>query len=483
MSRQDPASTTAWLRVPLSGVWCAAAIVAPVWAVTAAPLGALDLVYHLRAGAAMLGTRSLIREDGFTFTAAGLPWFDQQWGSQIVLEGLFRAGGWFALAATRSLFAAVTLVLVYLACRARGATRRVAAWLTLASGFLVFPAVDLRPELFGTVCFALTLWLLAVRHAHPARLWLIPAVVVVWANTHGTFFLAPGLIGLAWLEDLRERRPAPMRLVAVGFIAVAATLVNPFGPDVWRYVIELTRNPSVRTLAVEWQPPTIRSYSGALFLISVPAAAMLVVRGTRPVPWPAVLALASFFAIGVTSIRGTTWWALAAPVIVAGSSPWLRGREPRSDPVNAGNSVLVLLFCVVLAIIGARWLPYTGAEPVPERLLGNAPPGITRELRAVLRPGERLFNAQAWGSWFEFALPDNPVAADARIEVLPAAVWSRYRDVSNGREGWQRALRDWNVRVAALSPRQQGPLIERMSADSGWRRVYRDRDGSIFVAR
>jgi hypothetical protein len=66
---------------------------------------------------------------------------------------------------------------------------------------------------------------------------------------------------------------------------------------------------------------------------------------------------------------------------------------------------------------------------------------------------------------------------------LPAAVWSRYRDVSNGREGWQRALRDWNVRVAALSPRQQGPLIERMSADSGWRRVYRDRDGSIFVAR
>ena len=37
------------------------------------------------------------------------------------------------------------------------------------------------------------------------RLWLVPVVVAVWANLHGSFFLGPLVLGLAWLEDLHDR--------------------------------------------------------------------------------------------------------------------------------------------------------------------------------------------------------------------------------------------------------------------------------------
>ncbi len=64
----------------------------------------------------------------------------------------------------------------------------------------------LRPQLLGMACFALVL--LARRPiaaTHPRRLWLVPLVVAIWANLHGSFFLGPLVLGLAWLEDLHDR--------------------------------------------------------------------------------------------------------------------------------------------------------------------------------------------------------------------------------------------------------------------------------------
>ncbi len=119
----------------------------------------------------------------------------------------------------------------------------------------------------------------------------------------------------------------------------------------------------------------------------------------------------------------------------------------------------------------------------PEHLLAYAPQGITSELSRILEPGQRFFDAQAYGSWFEYALPGKPIAFDSRIEVIPLSEWTLYDDVSNGREGWQQILDYWGVTVAVLSPQQQEGLIPRILADPGWQLVYRDPDGLIFRRR
>jgi hypothetical protein len=109
-----------------------------------------------------------------------------------------------------------------------------------------------------------------------------------------------------------------------------------------------------------------------------------------------------------------------------------------------------------------------------------APLGITRELDRILRPGEVLFNAQRWGSWLEFELPQNPVVIDSRVEVLPQSVWWKYYDASAGVEGWQATLDAWHVDVAVLAPDEQSDLISRMKVDPGWELVYEDAEGLIF---
>ena len=62
-------------------------------------------------------------------------------------------------------------------------------------------ALTLRPQLIGMALFAILLVLVTDRRAHPGRLWAIPLIVLAWANIHGSFFLGPLVLGLAWLED------------------------------------------------------------------------------------------------------------------------------------------------------------------------------------------------------------------------------------------------------------------------------------------
>jgi hypothetical protein len=82
--------------------------------------------------------------------------------------------------------------------------------------------------------------------------------VAVWANVHGSFVLAPLLLGYAWLEDRQAGVPSRSAF-AVLVVAVAATLVNPFGPGVWAYAAGLTTNADVTARVSEWQPVSLRT--------------------------------------------------------------------------------------------------------------------------------------------------------------------------------------------------------------------------------
>ncbi len=494
--RKGPATPTA-RGLTLDQVWAIAAILLPLLIVTASPMGTVDLTYHLRVGAEIVATRAIPEVDSFTFTAAGRSWFDQQWLSQVLLATTFDVGGWFALALLRSLLAAFALLAILAACRVQGAERRTSAWLTLCAAALLLPTLQLRPQLFGVVCFAVALWLLAGRHQHPMRVWWLVPLVAAWSNLHGTFFLAVGLIGLAWLADVHANHPRRHRLIAVGLTVIAATMLNPFGPQVWRYVWSLSSNEAVRDLVVEWQPTSFDSYSGAGFLLSVVLVAFYLVRSRTRVSWPLLLALTSFIVIGLSSVRGVYWWGMAAPVLIAGTfaGPFVgsyagpdaelpdRPTEPQPDSLRTVNLALVAVLAGSLLATLGPWTSFRTGLPRPIGRLDQAPAGITSALERTLAPRERVFAAQAWGSWFEFALPAHPVAVDSRIELFPASVWTQYTTVASGREGWHEQLEAWTVRVVAVHAAQQPRLLQRLVADRRWQQVYRDDDGAVFVRR
>jgi hypothetical protein len=144
----------------------------------------------------------------------------------------------------------------------------------------------------------------------------------------------------------------------------------------------------------------------------------------------------------------------------------------RLNVVVAGS--LVLAGVAMLPI----WRPVDPATGAPVAALTDAPPGVTAALRDLTGPGDRVFNPQAWGSWFEFALPEVKVALDSRIEFFPVDVWDAYDTVVTGRAGWESRLASWGVTVVVAED-PDGPFAARLAA-AGWERAYVDEDGAIF---
>ncbi len=466
----------------LARLWAALAILLPILGAFIANLSSVDLAYHLRAGTEFLDGAGIPAHDTFTFTAAGEPWLDQQWGAQVILATVFRLAGWTGLVVLRAALVGVLFGLVFAACRLRGADLRRAAWLTLAAFVVSAVALALRPQLFGMVLLALTLVVVAGRRRWPRAIWLVAPIVAIWANVHGSFFLGPAVIGLAWLEDVHDRQPGARRTLAAAVVAALAALVNPFGPAVWGYALGLSTNSFVTARITEWQPTSLRTVPGMLFFGSALAVVVLLARRASAVSWPTLAWLGVFFAIGAYAIRGVAWWPLGAAVAVAA----LVARPEPAGPVrvargmqraNAAIVAVLVLACVALLPV---WRPIDPDLGAPAGVVGQAPPGVTTALRGIAGPGDRVFNPQPWGSWFEFALPGLPVAIDSRIEVFPAAVWDEYETVTAGAEGWQEVLDRWAVTIVVV-PATDTAFAERLRV-AGWRAAFEDKDGLVFVA-
>ena len=510
--RSPPAARTiAWPTI--GDLWVFLGWFLPALAALLVPMPAVDLAYQLRAGADILAGNGIPTVDTWTFTAAGTPWLDQQWGAQVVLAAVFQAAGWTGLALLRAALVGAVFALTLAAirsawsiasARAGGSTiassARTATLIVLAFFTVAAPALALRPQLVALVLFAATLLILVERAAHPRRLWLIPLMAAAWANLHGSFPLVIVLVGLAWLDEvglLREpipagqpRRRLPARLLGstgiaiIGGASALATLVNPFGVDVWRYVADLASNPAVSSAVSEWRAPSPLDPSGAVFYLSLVAVlGVLAFRfrsdGGRP---PArflapIVTVLVFGVLGVVTGRGLAWWALAAPVAMVQLQPGLRladasrprpapnprphrargvrEREPplapervahgRAAPRRRGTAA-------ALAPRRSRRRARRRAVATPRR--GSRPSCATGRLTARSSTARTSGTRRRWGSWLEFAAPDLRT---------PSTRGSSSSRRSSGR----RPDRSGSERRVALDPRQ--PRTSTCSSPNGTR--------------
>jgi len=467
--------------VTLGRLWTFLGVALPALGALIANLPSVDLAYQLRAGAGILDTAVIPTTDTWTYTVAGQPWHDQQWFAQVVLAGVFRIGGWTGLVVLRAILVAAIFGCLALAIRRRnpGLGQRTIALLCLAAFAVSAVALGLRPQLLGLALFALTLLLLALRLDHPRWAWAIPIVAAVWANVHGSFIIAPLVCGLAWLEDLHDRASRRHAMLAVALAAGAATLLNPSLLAVWTYAADLASNATLAERVTEWQPTTLRDGQGVLFWASVAAVVALLARSPVRASWPALAWLLVFGYLGAVAVRGLAWWPLAAAFMMAAllpaEAPPARTRRPMA--LNAGLASAIVVAMVALLPV---WRPTDPGLRAPEGVVGNAPGGITNELRALARADDRLWAPQPWGSWFEFALPNLPVAVDSRVELYPAAFWRDYDAVAFGTAAELAPLDRYGVTIV-VAAREETPLDEALASAAGWKLNYRDADGAIWV--
>jgi hypothetical protein len=255
--------------------------------------------------------------------------------------------------------------------------------------------------------------------------------------------------------------------------------VNPFGVGAWRYALTIAGSPTIRTTVTEWAPTSVRDLSGVLFFASAAAVAVFMARRPEPAPWPELMWLSVFFFLALPALRGVMWWALVAPPVVAGLLvPGDRSLGARNErnPIN----LIVVASLIALFALMLPWRSQPDARSGATPQLLDAPERLVRATAGAIPVGGQVFVSQAWASWFEFALPSNPVFVDSRIEIFPDRVWKDYFDVIAGRDGWQGILDRWEIDVVVLRA-EDTTLGSLIAKDPGWRLVYRDDLGSVFL--
>ncbi|HXE72277.1 MAG TPA: hypothetical protein VNO81_06420, partial [Candidatus Nitrosotenuis sp.] len=182
-----------------------------------------DTWWMLAAGRWIWEQGRLPAQDPFSWTAAGSPWLDHEWLAQVVFYGLYLAGGLPALFALRSLAVLAAFgLLPFGSARRRGLPEgAVVACLLLCTALSEWRSFfDVRAYLFTYLGLSATLFLLVeyLEEGQVRWLWPLPALTALWANLHGGFILAPGLLLVAaWgcLAGRQGRRAGALALAAL----------------------------------------------------------------------------------------------------------------------------------------------------------------------------------------------------------------------------------------------------------------------------
>jgi hypothetical protein len=497
--RATPGSLTR--RVSLEHIWLIVPLAVSFSLLCLAPLREGDVWWNLKLGQVIAQSRSIPTTDIFSFTASGYPFnVAGQWLSEVLLYALSRMGGLPALVLCQALVGAAIVGLLLMCSRWRGAATSVSASVTLLSWLMLYPYSTVRTQIFSFLCFALFYALLsAYRLGRYNGLGWLPVVMVVWSNLHGAWVMGLVLLGASVCLSVLERitvggdTPKLRPLLGWGLVTCLATLVNPTGPGIYRYVTTIGNNAVVQQFASEWLPPSLTlaftwPFFAGLFLLLVALA-----YSRRRLSIHDLGLLLLFLVLSLRYLRMIPFWAIVlAPELAELVSKFdLALLLPRSAQRPGGATVrrelpmlnaalAVLLALGALVSVPQVRLLLSGA-PAATLIDGYFPRDAGDYLAREAEPGARLFNMSEWGGYLIWRLyPQAQVFVDGRIELYPAQVWDDYVRIAQTDSGWPELLQAYRVDYLVLSKDRHGRLIA-AAADADWPCIYEDGVAIIFA--
>ncbi len=484
------------------------------------PVG--DLYIALAGGRDVMEGK-LAQPDDWAFTTNGRVWLNQNWGAGLIFYLTHLAAGEVGLLLLKAALLVAIVILVALTARHRGVGWPVAL-LAAGAAIAVAPtSLVLRPNLFTLMLAPLLLILLYRTRKNIHWVWAAVVTIAIWANLHGGFMFALGVLGLWTLchvvavaigEGLRQmlRRCWPLIAGTVAATALAG-LANPYGPENLTHALSFTRH-SIWQDIKEWQPffsamtaPLPSSVQVAHFLLigvlagltCLRVLALLLKKRTifkgRPAKEIGAVAfdVCLVAVVIVMSFRSRRFITLAAVMLgpfLAIQLQWFLQSKRRGLPAAVVSiAVLVAItsyYCPRLAWIYDRNNPFRPSETLFERMIlyhSSFPVGATKFLNANGASG-RVFHDWRWEGFLRWHCRRLKLFLGGRAPQVyeePTA-WLR-RQIASGMQSAAK-LKELGVHLTIISmgPECEGLRKQLVVAPAGrWAYVYCDRWWAVLA--
>ncbi|MGB8886371.1 MAG: tetratricopeptide repeat protein [Candidatus Korobacteraceae bacterium] len=378
-----------------------------------------------------------------------------------------------------------------------------------------------RADMFTVVLFAAFLSLLWENYeTGRARLWLLPLLMVAWVNLHLGFSAGLALVGMYVVTELleslfgAERRRAALdrlRRVYPWLLATGvATLVNPWGWDVYRALIRQERVvPMHQTWFREWQSLPLswnivyslplRDPAAMIYVLLVIAVVAGGIALLRDRPGAGLMLLgATVPAVRYVRMDGV----FSCVVVVVGGyviaevlpqfALWIKQPRVRSIVATTLAGLLVLLtFVRCFDLVTNRYYLRTAEESTFGAGLGWWFPQRAAEfIEREKLPGE-VFNTYTLGGYISWRLgPGRRDYIDGRgipfgLERIGREIQLRQSPPDS--DLWQQEVSRHNINTVILPiGRYQGNQFIRLPdfcSSKIWALVYMDEVAAVFVRR
>jgi hypothetical protein len=477
-----------------------------------------DTGWHIRTGDWILQHGRVPRQDLFSFTMPGQPWFAWEWLSDVGMSAIHSMRGLGGIVGVAVVLLTATYALLYRIMVRRGADPFTAFALTLFAVYASMVHWLARPHLISLPLMLLWCTILE-QHRRTGTRWVyaLPLVIVAWANLHGGFLVAfPVLVVYAmgeWLERAASGQPWSLetrrRLVtyaSVTGLSLLGAAVNPYGFGLYRHLWDFFHRRQLLAGNLEFASPDFHRPDGImvewLLILGALAAAraasrrrfveagLVLLWGHLTLQSQRHVTLATLVILPIVAEQ---WSQAAAGMMERWSARpgrwgqrWSALRDwsadmVRTDRLASGALLRVLTFGLLIyaTATGAadRWLPTQFSR---KHFPVAATDFVARE-RAAGRLRGNLFAHDQWGGYLIYRLyPDIRVFVDGRGDMYAhGTVLDEMVAVTDVEPAWSEVLDRRRVEWILTPP--NAPLSSMARASGRWRIVYGDSTAQVLV--
>ncbi|MDI7258536.1 MAG: hypothetical protein QME90_01295 [Thermodesulfobacteriota bacterium] len=457
-----------------------------------------DTGWHIRIGEFILDNFSIPRFDIFSYVTPPLPWITIEWLPELFMALIHRALG---LTGVAIFFAFLISLLYYLLFRI----------IRLYKGNIIFDVLIIlivvissmfhwlaRPFILSLLLFLVSYNILEKFQSNGKNyLYFLPLIMLLWTNLHGGFITGFILIGtylfcniiilLISKNGKKEEYKKKIKILGLTtLLCLMATLINPFGYNVFLYTFKVLSNKYLMSNIVEFLPLNFQNPSMGpfkyLFLIVM---TMMALTG-KQLRFHELLSILLFTTMSIYSMRNVFFFAIVvAPILSRHSNlifnqlegrfvNFLKKRDENITKIDTSAKTYIWVFPFIF--MAAIVLSYRLEIGFDEK---EKPVAAVEFLKKEFIKGN-MFNNDEFGDYIIYsAYPKYKVFIHGKMDWHAEEKLREYSKVTKFEQGWEDIIRKYDINWIIFETDHVFSRFLRERED--WKLIYTDKVASIFV--
>lgn len=456
-----------------------------------------DTGFHIRTGEYILETLSIPKYDIFSFRTPSREWINTAWLSDVIMALIHKISGLTGIVVFFALLISLSYFLFFKVVQAKNVNIIFVTIITFI--IILFSEIHAlaRPHIFSWIFVLIWYYVLdSFWYKQNNYLYLLPPLMLLWVNLHGSFLLGFVLLGIYFVGDLINlftmNKQVYMRNAKILGLTIAlcvlAACVNPYGYHLIFYPFELVSNKFIVDRISEFLSPNFHELNAIFFELLLLLSISIFLLSTKRVNTIELILIIFFTHMGFYSIRNVVYFGIiVAPILgkhaesilqnsKTALGTFLKRREENLSAIDGSSYGYIWIFLVLsLVVAGVKvgLLKYAFDEKVK-------PVTAVNFLQKENIQGN-MFNDDEFGDYIIYsAYPQYKVFIDGRIgAAYEDERFKEYLKVIHFELGWEQVI--WKYDMKWIIFETDSALSRFLLERRDWHLIYSDKVANIFV--